>query len=100
VTLAAGVNDSIILIQGGKPISEPLQSRADHDTRKSEAGDPPGQKAGQEQGTRLHDFFSPGRTATNTPEHLEPGRAELPEAVWQRGAPGLTPGPFPRGETL
>jgi hypothetical protein len=57
-------------------------------------------KAGQEQGTRLHDFFSPGRTATNTPEHLEPGRAKLPEAVWPRGAPGLTPGPFPRGETL
>lgn len=94
-------------------IEGPLQSRADHNTRKPESGGQPERNEargradrgaeGRMQETRSGQTIravSRNGAAADTPGNLATARAELPEGGLAKSRRGVHPRPLPRGETL
>jgi hypothetical protein len=79
--------------------SEPLQSRADQNTRKSESGSQPEKNQftpWAETRVKVGLLAGPAQTAQIIWHQVGP---DGPTAIRQRSGPGRYPGPVPRGET-
>lgn len=85
--------------------AEPLQSRADQNTRKTKSGGQPNQKPAKKVKryiTAAFEFFETGRRQTNQEIWHQLG-LDCPTAVWpesSRRDPRAIPKLLPRGDTL
>ena len=85
--------------------AEPLQSRADQNTRKAESGGQPSQKLAQKVKHCIavaFEFLATGRRQTNQDIWHQLG-SDCPTAVWpesRRRDPRAIPKLLPRGDTL
>lgn len=83
--------------------AQPLQSRADQNTRKINSGGQPGTKSATKRiETHPGEVFEAGRRQTNQEIWQQVG-LNCAAAVWpgsRRGGPWAIPGLLPRGDTL
>ena len=79
--------------------SEPLQSRADQNTRKAESGGSPDKKQGERESRVKTTPVAAGKVA-DKPGDLATARVGLSDSSLARKRSGVIPRLLPRGETL